>query len=124
RVLDSDAAEADRVRARHAAVKIAAPPPEVPAAPESVIPMLRSGEYVRAVALGPDGLAEGFEPESLLIDTSSSEPAITAATAEALRERGINTVDATVSGSEWGARRAELVFMVGGHPACMDRAPQ
>lgn len=121
-VFDIDGTKAERLAARHRTVKIAASPREVAAASEIVITMLPSGEYVRAVALGPDGLAEGFEPESLLIDTSSSEPAITAATAEALRERGIDMVDAPVSGAEWGARRAELVFMVGGHPASIARA--
>src|SRR5690606_33898330 len=64
---------------------------------------------------------EGFGSEGLLVDTSSSEPAITVETAEALRERGIDMVDAPVSGAEWGARRAELVFMAGGHPASIAR---
>src|SRR5690606_30954283 len=41
---------------------------------------------------------------------------------EALRARGVDTVDAPVSGAAWGAERAELVFMVGGDPASVARA--
>ncbi|MFO7285903.1 MAG: NAD(P)-dependent oxidoreductase [Gammaproteobacteria bacterium] len=120
-VFDIDGSKAERLKAAHPTVKVAGSPREVAAASEIVITMLPSGEYVRDVALGPRGLVEGFGSEAILVDTSSSEPAITVATAEALRERGIDMVDAPVSGAEWGARRAELVFMVGGHPASIAR---
>jgi len=120
-VFDVDGSKAERLKAAHPTVKLAGSPREVAAASEIVITMLPSGEYVRDVALGPRGLVEGFGSEGLLVDTSSSEPAITVETAEALRERGIDMVDAPVSGAEWGARRAELVFMAGGHPASIAR---
>ena len=120
-VFDIDGSKAERLKAAHPTVKVAGSPREVAAASEIVITMLPSGEYVRDVALGPRGLVEGFGSEAILVDTPSSEPAITVATAEALRERGIDMVDAPVSGAEWGARRAELVFMVGGHPASIAR---
>src|SRR5690606_17008322 len=121
-VLDADSSKADRLRAAHRGVGVAATPREVAEASDIVITMLPSGEYVKDVALGPNGLIEGFEGEELLIDTSSSEPWFTAETAEALRERSVDMVDAPVSGAEWGARRAELVFMVGGDPAGVARA--
>lgn len=121
-VLDVDRAKAERFAAAHPAATIAATPRDVAAASDIVITMLPSGEYVRDVALGEHGLIEGFDDGALLIDTSSSEPAFTAVTAEALRARGVDTVDAPVSGAEWGAKRAELVFMVGGMPESVARA--
>ncbi|HEX6994204.1 MAG TPA: NAD(P)-dependent oxidoreductase [Gammaproteobacteria bacterium] len=121
-VLDVDRAKAERFAAAHPATTIAATPRDVAAASDVVITMLPSGEYVRDVALGEHGLIEGFEPGALLIDASSSEPAFTTQTADTLRARGVDTVDAPVSGAEWGAKRAELVFMVGGEPPSVERA--
>jgi len=121
-VLDIDRAKAERFAAAHRTARIAATPRDAAAASDIVITMLPSGEYVRDVALGERGLLEGFEEGALLIDTSSSEPEFTAETAEALRARGVDTVDAPVSGAAWGAERAELVFMVGGDPASVARA--
>ncbi len=120
-VLDIDRDKVNRFAAEHPTAKVADTPRAVAAAVDIVITMLPSGEYVRAVALGQHGLIEGFAPGALLIDTSSSEPAFTAETAAALRERGVTTVDAPVSGAEWGAKRAELVFMVGGDAASVAR---
>ncbi len=86
-----------------------------------VITMLPNGRVVRDVALGAGGLAEGLAPGSLLLDTSSSEPWITRETAAALTERGVDMMDAPVSGAQWGAQAAELVFMVGGSKASFAR---
>ena len=121
-VLDVDRAKAERVAARHAGIELAATPREVAAAAGIVITMLPSGEYVRDVALGADGLIEGFGGGELLIDTSSSEPRFTLATAAKLGERGIAMLDAPVSGAEWGAKAAELVFMAGGTAEDLSRA--
>lgn len=121
-VLDIDRTKAERLAAQHRAVRIAETPRGVASEAGIVITMLPSGEYVREVALGEHGLLDGFAPDALLIDTSSSEPELTAETAAALRARGVDTVDAPVSGAEWGAKRAELVFMVGGNPASVERA--
>jgi 3-hydroxyisobutyrate dehydrogenase len=68
------------------------------------------------------GLIEGFGGGELLIDTSSSEPWFTLETAKALRNKNVAVVDAPVSGAEWGAKAAELVFMVGGSEASVARA--
>ena len=58
---------------------------------------------------------------SLVIDCSSSQPWLTRQTAAALTERGIGMIDAPVSGAQWGAEAAELVFMVGGAAADVER---
>src|SRR5690606_33240077 len=73
-------------------------------------------------ALGVHGLVEGCGGGELLIDTSSSEPSFTLETAKALRAKNVAMVDAPVSGAEWGAKSAGLVFMVGGSESAVSRA--
>jgi len=95
-------------------VTVADSPAALAAQSEIVLTMLPDGNVVRDVSLGADGLADGFQAGSLLIDTSSSQPWITRATADGLAAVGVTMVDAPVSGAQWGAEAAELVFMVGG----------
>ena len=113
-VHDVDRARTDCVSAEHQGVRVADTPGAVAEASDIVITMLPSGAYVRAVALGAAGLIEGFQPGGLLLDTSSSEPWLSVETATALAARGVDMVDAPVSGARVGAETAELVFMVGG----------
>ena len=61
------------------------------------------------------------ETGALVLDTSSSEPWLTEATARRLADAGVAMVDAPVSGAEWGAKAAELVFMCGGAAADVER---
>jgi 3-hydroxyisobutyrate dehydrogenase-like beta-hydroxyacid dehydrogenase len=86
-----------------------------------VITMLPNGRVVQQVALGEHGLVHGLKRGALLLDTSSAEPWLTQQTAAALGERGVAMVDAPVSGAQWGAQQADLVFMVGGADADVQR---
>jgi len=95
--------------------------PQLAAQADIVITMLPNGREVERVALGADGFASGLAPGSLLLDTSSSEPWLTRRTAAALAARGIAMVDAPVSGAQHGAQTAQLVFMVGGDAAAVER---
>ncbi len=121
-VYDVDVAAATAVSTAWPNVTIADSPAEVAARSDIVITMLPDGHVVREVALGADGLIHGFTSGSLLIDTSSAQPWITIETAAALAEVGVAMVDAPVSGAQWGAQAAELVFMVGGEPGPVGRA--
>lgn len=96
-------------------------PAEVGRASEVVLTMLPDGGVVRQVALGEQGLLHGMAAGTLLLDCSSAEPWLTRDTAAALAKRGVAMVDAPVSGAAWGARDAQLVFMVGGAPADVAR---
>jgi 3-hydroxyisobutyrate dehydrogenase len=86
-----------------------------------VFTMLPNGRVVRDTVLAADGIAAGLRAGALLVDTSSSEPWLTRETAAALAARGASMVDAPVSGAQWGAEAAELVFMVGGSDADVQR---
>ncbi|MFN0184182.1 MAG: NAD(P)-dependent oxidoreductase, partial [Aquabacterium sp.] len=86
-----------------------------------VVTMLPHGGVVQQVALGAGGLVETLRPGTVLLDCSSAEPWLTRSTAQALAGRGLAMVDAPVSGAQWGARDAQLVFMVGGADADVAR---
>jgi len=96
-------------------------PAEVARVSDIVITMVPNGEVVRDLVRGERGLLQGFAPGALLLDTSSSEPWLTEETAALLAGRGVAMVDAPVSGAEWGAKAAELVFMAGGSAADLER---
>ena len=118
---DLGSAAIERLQALHPRVTAAATPAALAASCDIVITMLPSGREVREVALGPDGLIEGFKPGALLLDTSSAEPWLTQEVAARLAGVGVAMVDAPVSGAEVGAKAAELVFMVGGDAADVAR---
>jgi 3-hydroxyisobutyrate dehydrogenase len=121
-VFDIDAATAAALTEAKPVIKVAASPAALGAHCDVVFTMLPDGHVVREVAIGGDGLIHGLAAGSLLVDTSSSQPWVTAETAAALGAAGIAMVDAPVSGAQWGARAAELVFMVGGAPDDVARA--
>jgi 3-hydroxyisobutyrate dehydrogenase len=95
-------------------VRVASSAAEVAANADVVITMLPDGNAVRTATFGAEGLAEGFRSGSILLDTSSSQPWLTRETATELAASGVDMVDAAVSGAQWGAHEADLVFMVGG----------
>jgi 3-hydroxyisobutyrate dehydrogenase len=69
---------------------------------------------VREVFLGPQGALGAMKPGGLLVDMTTSEPALAREIYEAAQARGVGSVDAPVSGGDVGAREARLSIMVGG----------
>ncbi|HEV7715865.1 MAG TPA: NAD(P)-dependent oxidoreductase [Steroidobacteraceae bacterium] len=110
-----------RLKQAHPATTLADSAQALAAMSDIVITMLPSGREVRAVALGPNGILQGFKPGGLLLDTSSSEPEFTKEISQGLAAGGVTMVDAPVSGAEAGAIAAELVFMVGGEASAVAR---
>ena len=86
-----------------------------------VITMLPDTPDVEAVVLGDGGLASAMRPGSVLIDMSSISPTATQAMARELAARGIEMLDAPVSGGYQGAESGTLSIMVGGKAAVLDR---
>ncbi|HVZ45651.1 MAG TPA: 3-hydroxyisobutyrate dehydrogenase [Ramlibacter sp.] len=86
---------------------------------EAVITMLPSGRHVLDVLTG-SGLA--FAPGTLVIDCSTIDVASCAALHRAMQSRGLDTLDAPVSGGVGGAAAGTLTFMVGGADAAFARA--
>ncbi len=109
------------VAATLAGATAASTPAELAARSDIVVTMVPNGGVVQSLVDGADGLLQGLRPGTLLLDTSSSEPWLTEATARRLADAGVAMVDAPVSGAEWGAKAAELVFMCGGAAADIER---
>ena len=97
-------------------------PRELAADAEVVCLMLGYPIDVRTTVLGEDGILEAMKPGSLLIDFTTSEPALAVEIHEAAASNGIDSLDAPVSGGDVGARNATLVIMVGGDAKAFERA--
>jgi 2-hydroxy-3-oxopropionate reductase len=82
---------------------------------------LPSAAVVEEVVLGGEGLVGSLRQGSLVIDLSTSLPAVSRRIAARLAEKGIEFADAPVSGGEEGARAAALAIMVGAAPQTFER---
>ncbi|GAB6112734.1 NAD(P)-dependent oxidoreductase [Desulfomicrobium salsuginis] len=76
---------------------------------------------VRAVYLAEGGLVDRAAPGSVLVDMTTSEPALAVEIHGAAAARGVHALDAPVSGGDLGARNAALAIMVGGGQEPFDR---
>jgi 3-hydroxyisobutyrate dehydrogenase-like beta-hydroxyacid dehydrogenase len=110
-----------RERASALGLSLAATPAEVADASEVVFTIVTTGEDVESVVLGPDGIVHGARPGLIHADMSTISPAITRRIAEQLRARGIDMLDAPVSGGVAAAKTASLTFFVGGDAAILER---
>jgi len=97
-------------------------PREVAERSDVVVTMLPDSPDVEAVVLGAEGVIEGVTDGMLLIDMSTIAPATTRQVHEALAERGVEAVDAPVSGGEPAAVDGQLSIMAGGSEEAMARA--
>lgn len=89
-------------------------PADVAGSCETVITMLPDSPQVKEVVIGKNGLAEGFRPGSVLIDMSSISPIVSRELSGILAEKGVEMLDAPVSGGEPKAIEGTLSVMVGG----------
>jgi len=91
-------------------------------ASDVVFSMVGDPADVEAVLLGDDGVLAGTRPGMLVVDCSTSEPALAERIARAAAARGVAALDAPVSGGDVGAREATLAIMVGGDEAALFQA--
>jgi 3-hydroxyisobutyrate dehydrogenase len=94
----------------------------VAASAPAVITMLGFPEDVEAVYFGPGGLLDSAQPGTLLIDMTTTRPALSRRIHQEARARGLYALDAPVSGGDVGAREGRLSIMVGGDPAAFAAA--
>jgi len=87
-----------------------------------VVSMVADDEATRQVMLADDGVIARAAPGTIIIDSSTNTPAMAREVAQAASARGILHLDAPVSGSVAQAGNRELVFMVGGDEAPLERA--
>jgi 3-hydroxyisobutyrate dehydrogenase len=100
--------------------KLADSPKAVAAASDVVFTIVGYPHDVREVTLGADGTLAGARPGSVLVDMTTSEPALAVEIDQAARAKQVHSVDAPVSGGDVGAREARLSIMIGGEKAVVD----
>lgn len=77
---------------------------------------------VEEIYFGPKGILEHAKPGTLVIDMTTSSPALAQKIYAEAKKRGIDALDAPVSGGDIGAKNATLTIMVGGEEASFQRA--
>ena len=104
-----------------AGAKVAASAKEVAEKSDVIITMLPNSPHVKAAILGPDGVLEGITAGKIVVDMSSIAPLASKELAAELAKKGVEMLDAPVSGGEPKAIEGTLSIMVGGKQAIFDR---
>ncbi len=102
--------------------KAAATPAELAAASEVIITIVSDPPALESVYWGENGVFSGVKRGSLMIESSTVSPALEKRSAAAAAEKGVDFLEAPVTGGTWGAEKGELVFMVGGEASTLKRA--
>jgi 3-hydroxyisobutyrate dehydrogenase-like beta-hydroxyacid dehydrogenase len=115
-VWNRTASRADELVA--AGATLAKSPREAAAAADVLITMVSDPPALEGVLWGADGKDGGalaaLKPGSIYIDSSTVSPALARKIASTCAERGLRFLDAPVTGGDWGAKKGELIFMIGG----------
>lgn len=114
-VSDIDPAAVQRLAAA-GAIAVSSPK-ELGEASDIVIAMLPHPDVLRDVVLGRNGLAEGMERGSILIDMATDGIAVVQEMEKALRPKGIRVMDAPVGKGPWAAEKGDLTVLMGGDEA-------
>ena len=88
---------------------------------EVIITMLPNGPQVKEVMLGEDAVVSYMHAGQIFVDCSSISPVVSKEIAAVLTEKGIEMLDAPVSGGEPKAIDGTLAFMVGGKQEIFDK---
>jgi 3-hydroxyisobutyrate dehydrogenase-like beta-hydroxyacid dehydrogenase len=119
-VWNRTASRADELVA--AGAKFAKSPQEVAAASDVLLTMVSDPPALEEVLWGSDGVMPALKRGAIYIDSSTISPALARKIAAACAERGARFLDAPVTGGDWGAKKGELLFMVGGEAATLKEA--
>lgn len=101
--------------------KVANSPQEVAADSDVLITIVSDPLALEQVLYGAIGALSELKKGSVLIDSSTVSPALARRIAKSCSERGVDFLDAPVTGGTWGAEKGELVFMIGGKKDVLDR---
>jgi 3-hydroxyisobutyrate dehydrogenase-like beta-hydroxyacid dehydrogenase len=97
-----------------AGAHLAASPSELAAKSDFVISIVSDPPALEEVLWGADGAMQSLQRGSIYMDSSTVSPDLERKIAAACAERGVRFLDAPVTGGDWGAKKGELLFMVGG----------
>jgi len=100
--------------------KWAKTPKDVAANVDVIFTIVGFPNDVRQVYFGGDGILEGIQKGSLVVDMTTTEPTLAEEIYQAAKLRGASSVDAPVSGGDIGAQAGTLSIMVGGDKKDVD----
>lgn len=115
-----DINEAAVAELKQAGAEVGISPKDVASKTKIIITMLPNSPQVKTVVLGKDGVIEGAQKGSIVVDMSSIAPLVSREVSGALSQKGIRMLDAPVSGGEPKAIEGSLSIMVGGTQADFD----
>jgi 3-hydroxyisobutyrate dehydrogenase-like beta-hydroxyacid dehydrogenase len=115
-------AKAQAFCAEHPGAELATSPAQAAAQSDYVVTMVVDGDQVEQVLLSEDGAATSARPGTLCIDCSTIGAMATHSIGEALGARGLELVDAPVTGSAPRAEDGTLTIMAGGSEEAFERA--
>jgi 3-hydroxyisobutyrate dehydrogenase len=118
-VWNRDAAKAERFAAQGA--RVANTPADAAGGADVVLSMLADDGASRAVWLGEDGALAAAGDNAVAVDCSTVSPAWIAELAKAASGRGLELLDAPVTGSRAQAAAGQLLFLVGGPEAALEK---
>lgn len=104
-----------------AGATLAASPGEVAAASEVVFTMVGYPSDVRSVIAGDDGVLANLRPGGVVVDLTTSSPALASELAEIAAGAGLSVLDAPVTGGDVGAQKGALSVMAGGDASAFER---
>jgi 3-hydroxyisobutyrate dehydrogenase len=90
-------------------------------ATDIVVTIVTADTEVREVILGENGVLEGASQGKLIVDMSTISPMTIREVAEIAKKKGVNVVDAPVSGGDTGAISGTLTIIAGGTKEDFDR---
>ena len=97
-------------------------PAEAAADAEFVFMCVGNDDDVRSIAHGSDGVFEGVQAGSIVVDHTTASMELAEELADAAKRKDCTFLDAPLSGGQAGADNAQLTIMVGGEQATFDRA--
>lgn len=119
-VLVYDVIQANVDQAVEDGAKAAESSKDVAAQCKLIITMLPNSPHVKTVVMGENGVLEGAQPGTILVDMSSIAPLASKEIFEACEKKGVKMIDAPVSGGEPKAIDGTMSIMVGGDKAIFD----
>lgn len=100
---------------------VAISPAELAKQSDIIILVVTDSNAVKELLFDQDGILKGASEGTIVVDMTTSHPQVSRKFAERLSKKGIEYLDAPMSGGVLGARNAQLLFMVGGKRGVYER---
>jgi 3-hydroxyisobutyrate dehydrogenase-like beta-hydroxyacid dehydrogenase len=100
---------------------IAATPAELAAKSSIIFLLVNYSKDVTELLYSAHGIISGAQPGTVIADMTTTDPEFPKVTSQQLAAKNIDYLDAPISGGALGAQNAQLVIMVGGKEAAMER---